>query len=329
MPDQLATTMADVLGKGGAPALSATSDMPTIEQTAVTEAVETKPADVPTVDKPAEAVAADPAVDTPVDATAEPAADAKPVKKDGKSGISERFSEMSTQRKAAEDRATKLTDSLEKALSAIDKLSAKPAAEAAVVAAEPRPKRETFDNPDAYDEALVEWSSREATKVATANAEKERLEHDATTKKDAEEKQARETFEVAQKTWNDRRAKATEEFPDYAEVVDRDDLQISLPMAHTIMNAENGPAIAYHLGKNPDEAARIAALPPPMQVFALGQIAFKLAQPKPNVSKAPAPIKPLGSQASASAKTPDEMSMDEYAAYRQPKLAEQRRSRTH
>src|SRR5260221_12946246 len=95
-------------------------------------------------------------------------------------------------------------------------------------------------------------------------------------------------------------------------------------MAQSIARLDNGPAIAYHLGKNPKEAARIAALPNPMQLIEMGKLSATLAAPKsPEVSRTPKPIKPLGSKASAGPKLISEMSMDEYAAQRNAKIREE------
>lgn len=313
-----------------APALSATSDMPALESAAETaaetSAVEpqveaTEAAETPPTDKGKEG-------ETPAAEVVEQAAEGETVAKPAKkSGLSERMSELTTARKQAESRADSLATALADANATIKKLAEPKPAETAkpAEAEDPRPNRETFDNPNAYEEALIEWSTRTATKVAMAEAEKQRLESEANTKREVEEKSQREATEALQKTWQTKREKAVEEFPDYSEVAERDDLSITIPMAHAILNAENGPAMAYHLGKNPEEAARIAALSPPLQVFELGKIAAELARPKTNVSRAPAPIRPVGNRSAAVAKTPDEMDMNEYATWRQSQLSEARK----
>jgi hypothetical protein len=52
-------------------------------------------------------------------------------------------------------------------------------------------------------------------------------------------------------------------------------------------------------------------------VLEIGKLAERLAsRPKARVSRAPAPIEPLGSRARAGEKTPEEESMEEYAARR-------------
>ena len=89
--------------------------------------------------------------------------------------------------------------------------------------------------------------------------------------------------------------------PDFDDLVLRNrSLPISAGMAALIHDSEDGPAVAYHLGKNPSESARIAALPPMEAARELGKIEARIsfereqakkvvATPKPAVSQAPPP----------------------------------------
>lgn len=331
-------------GKTG-PALSATSDMPLFAEATQTAKVEEGKTD--TVVETSKETATETVVEAaekPGETVEEVVTD-KPSKPPKKDGITERFSEITAQRKAAEKRADDLAASLDKALAAVETLTKAKAEPAKVEEADPRPKREAFDNPDAYDEALIEWTSKTTAKTVRAEIEKDRLQAEEKATKDTAEERQRQANEATVKSYADRVKKVTEEFPDYAEVVDREDLQISVPMAHTILNIYNGPALAYHLGKNPEEASRIFAMVIPgqfypqghpqagqpvpdaqRQVFALGQVAASLTKPKVAVSQTPAPIKPVGARQAAVEKSPDEMTMDEYGAWRQPQIEASRRS---
>lgn len=63
-----------------------------------------------------------------------------------------------------------------------------------------------------------------------------------------------------------------------------------------IKGLDDGPAIAYHLGKNPREAERIATLPPGQMAFELGRLKVSpppAASQKP-VTRAPEPMNPVG-----------------------------------
>jgi len=295
--------MADVMGKTG-PALSATSDMP-----APSPAPETPPpAETPAPEaKPAEGEA------KPVEAKPAETQETPPEPK--KDGISERFSKMAEQRKQAEARADKLAGELETAISAIKDLTGKVSPEAKPAADDQRPKRDAFDNPEAYDSALIEWSGRQAVRVAQAEMERKQAEAD---KKSAEDKQRAEREEL-QKTWVDRVAKVKEKHPDFDEVIAREDVVLTPAMSEAMIRSDSGAEIGYYFGQHPEEAARIAAIPNAVQqVMEIGRLAASLAD-KPNVSHAPAPIKPIGARNQAGPKSPAEMSMEEYAAYRNSK----------
>lgn len=77
--------------------------------------------------------------------------------------------------------------------------------------------------------------------------------------------------------------------PDFDEVVVAGGQQgkwvCTADMAEAIRTSEAGPEVAYHLAKNPDEAARIAALSQVAQIREIGKLEAKLAIPAP----APAP----------------------------------------
>ena len=125
---------------------------------------------------------------------------------------------------------------------------------------------------------------------------------------------------VAEQTFNDTcnkvYAAGKAEFPDFDNAVanlqmvgvNRDFLELAT-------SSDAGAKLIHHLGGDLDEAARIAALPPVQMARELTRLEFKLAQapaPKP-VSKAPAPITPIGSGGSADTGLRDDLSMDEWA----------------
>ena len=305
MADLLATT---------APALSTTSDIPaSVEPT------------------PAPAAQPEPEADETeiVDAgtEAETAEDAP--KKPKKTGISERMSELTTarklaeeQRRAADERADKLAESLREALAAINKVAEDKTKPDPVV--DVRPKRDAFDSPDAYDEALIEWSSRQAGRAAAAElerrmAEQKQTEETARTRKQQEEAQA-----AVIKTWQEKVEDFSKTTDDFEAVVMADNLRITQVMSDAFMAAENGPELAYHLGKNPKEAARIADLPPIKQIYEIGKLSAQLSRPKSNVSRAPDPIKPSGARGDAGPKSPEQESGDEYFARRSEELRQAR-----
>jgi hypothetical protein len=306
--NEIAALNADVVNSSG-PALSATSDYPTQSQL-----------DVATSPKPEKAAAetkedANPAKDTQ---PAEPKVDdiiAEPGEIDPnklrKSALQERFRELTTAQKEAMERASRA----EAALKAIEDARAKEAAEAeARKLGAPKPTRDKFDDPDAYDAALVEWAQNQGKKQGLTEAQQ-------AAQRESNERSQRE----AQSAFQERVAAFKTEVPDFETLVMQNpDLQISAISALTIQKMENGPAVAYHLAKNPQLAAKIAAMSPPDQVFEMGKLSASVTTPqRSNASRAPAPISPVGSRSGVS-KSPDQMSGDEYYAAR---MAERRAAR--
>lgn len=142
------------------------------------------------------------------------------------------------------------------------------------------PKLEQFDyDPEKYAAAKAEFAKSQAAKEfeskqrdTVAKAEHQRLAAD----------------------WEEKVEKALDKYDDFAEKVGS--LDPANPIAASIMEAENGEEIAYHLATHPKEARRIAELPMRSQIREIGKLEAKLAQkpvePKAP-SKAPAPITPL------------------------------------
>ena len=72
--------------------------------------------------------------------------------------------------------------------------------------------------------------------------------------------------------------------PDFEDTVRNPDLRISKVMYEAMRETEVGPQIAYHLGKNPQEAARIAGLSPIAAIKEIGKLEAKFSkEPAPTV----------------------------------------------
>jgi hypothetical protein len=285
----------------------AAADRARREPAAAAQAAEPDKPPVAAPDKPDVAAATDP--EAAVDADGKPLLDADgvPLKKVDFSSPQQRaaFVKERNRRVAAETAATERTAAadaraeaadkrLNEALAAMAALTPKPPPEPI---AEPRPQREAFASPEAYDQAIDQWGARNAeiaaTKARTDLANDTRAATE-TAKREANERTQTEFVAKTEAGWQERRTKAAAEIPDFAEFAESDKVVITEPMGFAIKTAENGPQIAYHLGKNPTEAARIAALPLGMQIFEMGKLAATLAQPaRAVVSNAPRPITPI------------------------------------
>jgi hypothetical protein len=146
------------------------------------------------------------------------------------------------------------------------------------------PKREAFVNDEAYNQAQLEH-------LAEKKAE-ERLK----------EREKAQEAERRQEAFLEKAEKAAERYPDFQLVVSNPNLPINDAMAEYLAESDLGADVAYYLGKNPMKAAAIAQMSPVKAGRELSKIESDLAaRPKPEPSKAPDPIKPVGSRGSAAA----------------------------
>lgn len=92
---------------------------------------------------------------------------------------------------------------------------------------------------------------------------------------------------------------------------------IPTSLTEAAIETGNPQEVLYHLAKNPDEAARIAMLPPTRQAVAVAKVASGLNAPK-RVSSAPPPITPKVQGIGAAPATLDDpnISMEEWARLR-------------
>jgi hypothetical protein len=163
-------------------------------------------------------------------------------------------------------------------------------------------------NPDAYDDPTKFQAdlTSHAVKQARADELKEELQE---TRSRADEARSA--------AWREKVEAVKDRFPDFVAVAHAPTLPVSETMADVISEHDNGPAILYYLGKNPEEARRIASLPPARQGLELGRIEAKVSVPPPKrTSTAPPPAPALaGGGAPATTPAPENMSMDAFAAW--------------
>lgn len=144
---------------------------------------------------------------------------------------------------------------------------------------EGKPQLAQFANPEQYADALANWKLNQVGRQQQVQ----------------QEQQTRSAYEA-------KRADLMADLED-AEGFDSrkfNQLPISRPMAEAILDSDAGVGLTLHLIAHPDEASRIAALPPARQAAELGKLEAKLsATPAKKPSNAPAPITPVGSKGSA------------------------------
>jgi len=315
--------MPDILAND-APALSATSDAPNIA------AAEPAPDPEPTEtaqEAAVEAEGVEAVDDAPEQEEATDAPETPPQPAPKQNSYQRRISELTSARRAAEERADRAIAALEAFAKTNQPPPVETKSDAPLPAPEPRPARDDFADPDTYDTALIEWSARQTARITAQEVEQREATRRAAEEKTRSDAAMMEEGQRLAATWQERRAKTLEAHPDFAEVAENPDLQIPVSMVPTLLEIDNGPEVLYHLGSNPDEAARLSKLSERQQVIELGRISERLSQPRrPQVTKAPKPITPLGNNNTAGPKDPNDMTTEEYAAYRMPKLNADRKA---
>jgi len=145
------------------------------------------------------------------------------------------------------------------------------------IAPQKKPTLESVGYDEAkYDDAMVEYLSAQAL---------------ARVDKHLNEREQQQQAVKRQETFQTRQAEFAATVDDYDAVVYNPRNAISPSMADNIAESDIGPQLAYYLGKNPEVARQIAALPARAASRELGKIEAKLTAPKaaPAVTKAPPP----------------------------------------
>jgi len=174
-------------------------------------------------------------------------------------------------------------------------------------ATDSEPKIESYQDVNAYVKAMVKFErDREKAQESQAKAQEQEKTIQSKTEKIYSEAEKIEGFD-------------RDEF---------DALPITNVIAQAIIDSDVPAKVMAHLTANPDEVDRIAALSPARQAAEIGKLEAKLSTTKETVkevkvSKAPAPIEPIGNKGS-STKDPQDMTDSEFAAWRKRQIAQRR-----
>lgn len=159
------------------------------------------------------------------------------------------------------------------------------------------PNLEDFDFDDAkYQDALVDYKIEQKMKDQVALQTQQENRYRAL---------------QTQQAFNTKVSDFTENATDYQDVISN--VPVLPPETlDAIMQMENGPQVAYYLGKHLDVADEIAIANPMMAAMKLGEIRMSLAKPKPSTkqSAAPEPVDTL-TPGGTTNKDIGEMSMEE------------------
>ena len=225
--------------------------------------------------------------------------------------------------------AATAAEELRKELEALRAKAPEPVKEAAPEepAADPKPARHEFDDPDTYDEAMAAWGIREGVRRTQAAIAEEKAAAEAEAARKAEEATKAEQTAAAERLkseWDAKVAAVAEKHPDFNEVVfvpaEEGGPAVTDAMLSAIMVAPNGPDIAYYLATNVDESVRISKLPNlAAQMVEIGMLAKQITAPPARRAR-PAPIDPIDGGNNVADSSERELDMEAYAAKRTAEL---------
>lgn len=165
-----------------------------------------------------------------------------------------------------------------------------------------KPTPDKFNDYAEYVEALTDWKTEQKINERLQQEGQRRVEHTRA-----------QTFEQRQAEF---KAKA----PDYDEVVGSSDAPVTEHVSAALLDSEVGPALMYHLAKNPQVLERLNRMTEAQANREIGRLEASLAQPAPapavKTTAAPRPASVLGSQGRGATLDPSRMSHEEYRAYR-------------
>ena len=165
---------------------------------------------------------------------------------------------------------------------------------------------------------LDDYDNYEDYLVARATFNMEQKQQQQRAEQDEQYRQAL-AIENAQ-LFAQRQEEAKKVYSDYEKVANNPNLPITPQMAQIITAQENGPDIAYYLGKNPQEAASLAQMDPMSAAIRIGQISAKVTTPTPKPTSAPDPVEPLNGGQETPDVDPDKMPMEDWMRWRRNQL---------
>ena len=229
--------------------------------------------------------------------------------------------------------------------------AAKPPTPETPAADESEPKLDALDDKGiakyaTYEDYLsdhAKWTKAQAEAAARRVVEeerkvdRERIERESSTRvvhgRLAEYNTALETFKKTHADFDAAFEDAKAEVQDTLVALGPDALRVV--DGYTVFDAEDGPGLTYYLLKHPDELKTVATKPPQQQLIYLARLEERIrsggAAPKAPArspaapeTKAPEPIKPVGSGPTATTVPSDEESYQDYKARRERDLRTRR-----
>ncbi|WP_296341597.1 hypothetical protein [Reyranella sp.] len=171
--------------------------------------------------------------------------------------------------------------------------------------ADAKPRREQYASWDDFSEALTDWKVDQRLKARDTEQQRKSTQQ-ASASKANERNQALADRLVAD-------GKDIEDFEEVMEIITDGEFPVSAAMRDYLEEAERPALVAQWLADNPDQARRIYGMNSAAAVRELDKVAKDFAPKPARVTTAPPPGPTVGGR-SVTTKSPDAMSMEEYAA---------------
>lgn len=240
-------------------------------------------------------------------------------------GFQKRINELTRERAELQRRLEELEGSGQKSADASGKSDAKTATAPVRPVA---PKAEEFDTWESYETARLEYVER----LSDWKLDQQMRARTEAEKKAAEEREQQSRDQQRAATFAERVKAVQARYPDFEQVAYSEAVPMSEAMRDVIVDSEQGPELAYWLGKNPEEAARIAQLPPLAAARELGRVEARLGggatspAKQPKATSAPEPIRPVSAAGRAtSPEVTDESFAADYEAWKKARMAQLKR----
>lgn len=162
-----------------------------------------------------------------------------------------------------------------------------------------------YNNPDDYTADRAAFAAQQQLLKQDAEQARQEAERAKTDVAAAQMDAVREVFE-----------EGVAAHEDFQQVVANPALALPESVLRASVEADNSADVLYYLGKNPDEARRIAGLSAVAQAVEVGRVSTRLSTPKPKTTKAPPPVKQVRGSKGQFEKSHENMSNEEYRAWR-------------
>lgn len=171
------------------------------------------------------------------------------------------------------------------------------------------PKREQFDDYEAYIEKRAAW-------VARKEFRQQQTRHEESTRREREARDAAQ----AHARWQESHDSALDKYDDYEEIFDSVGTSINGEQAAAIKLAEQPAEVVYFLGKNTKELDKLKNLSGGPLYRAIGRLEERMERQREKRSSAPAPTTPVRGAAPSGNTLSDNLSPKEWVARRNKQL---------